>query len=376
MMRALARRVSRISTYRAPGECSALPAFAPVRRLVDRVGRMTPAFRPAWASRPAHGAWKSAERACASVGEWARAVRPDVLFACYASRQLCTLEAGTPVVYFSDITARLLTSTYPEYSDLGPAFADVADRMEAGALARAQIAAFPSDAAYDSAVRDYGRDPERTFVVPLGANRTPAPWRRLTPDPPADRRLELCIVATEARRKRLDLAVAAAERLRLEGFDVVLNSIGVSTARSRRSRVVRTLGWLRPGDKGDQQVHEDAVARSHFMLLPSVGEAFGLAASEAAHFGRPGVVSDAGGLPTVVLDGVTGLVLPVSAGPGEYARAIAGVAEDPDRSRGMSRAALNRAWTILNWDAWGGRMTELLVAACGQRRGVPTAVLA
>lgn len=371
MYRALSRRFARVTPCPPP-------AWRRESVLRQRVMRNLPACLrsviaetvPRWGrailpERALRRSVSDAERASVAVAGWAHRVRPDVIFACYASAELSALERSVPVVYFSDITAALLTSTYPEYMAQGPGFARACDLLERRAMARADIAVLASDAARESAIDDYGRDPGATFAIPLGANLTPARHRFVTPGTPSRDFLELCIVAAEPRRKRLDMAVAATEQLNRMGFKAVLNSIGPPTPAARRSPVVRTLGTLRLGDPADRREHQETLERSHFTILPSLGEAFGIVACEAAHFGRPAVVSDAGGLPTVVLDGVTGVVLPVAAGADDYARAIAAVTDDRVRYRAMSAAALARARTVLNWNAWAEGVTDLIAVAAG-----------
>ena len=56
---------------------------------------------------------------------------------------------------------------------------------------------------------------------------------------------------------------------------------------------------------------EELLSCADLFLLPSESESFGLAALEAMACGAPVVASDAGGLPEVVEDGVTGHLLPV-----------------------------------------------------------------
>ena len=103
----------------------------------------------------------------------------------------------------------------------------------------------------------------------------------------------------------------------------------------------------------------EILKRSHWMLLPSLAEAFGIAPCEAAHFGRPSVVSDVGGLPTVVQHEKTGVVVPSDASPEEYADAIEQHSKDPLLYQKMSQAALNRATNTLSWPIWGQRMKEI-----------------
>ncbi|MDQ6887706.1 MAG: N-acetyl-alpha-D-glucosaminyl L-malate synthase BshA [Gemmatimonadota bacterium] len=86
----------------------------------------------------------------------------------------------------------------------------------------------------------------------------------------------------------------------------------------------------------------DAVAPllscADLFLLPSQLESFGLSALEALACGVPVVASDAGGLPEVVLDGVTGALCPVGDVEG-MAEAALGILRDPARWRSMSDAA-------------------------------------
>ena len=58
---------------------------------------------------------------------------------------------------------------------------------------------------------------------------------------------------------------------------------------------------------------EELLSCADLFLLPSASESFGLAALEAMACGAPVVASNAGGLPEVVQDGVSGYLLPVGA---------------------------------------------------------------
>jgi len=58
---------------------------------------------------------------------------------------------------------------------------------------------------------------------------------------------------------------------------------------------------------------EELLACADLFLLPSASESFGLAALEAMSCGAPVVASNAGGIPEVVQDGVSGYLLPVGA---------------------------------------------------------------
>ena len=80
------------------------------------------------------------------------------------------------------------------------------------------------------------------------------------------------------------------------------------------------------------------LASADLFLLPSKFESFGLSALEALACGVPVVGTNAGGLPEVVREGVTGMLRPVGDLDG-MVRASLDILSDPARWRAMSEAA-------------------------------------
>jgi glycosyltransferase involved in cell wall biosynthesis len=80
------------------------------------------------------------------------------------------------------------------------------------------------------------------------------------------------------------------------------------------------------------------LASADLFLLPSQSESFGLSALEALACGVPVVASRAGGLPEVVMDGVTGVLHPVGEVDAMADAAIA-ILRDRERWQSMSVAA-------------------------------------
>ena len=82
--------------------------------------------------------------------------------------------------------------------------------------------------------------------------------------------------------------------------------------------------------------------RAEVVVVPSFGEGFGMVALEAMERGRPVIASAVGGLPEIVEDGRTGLLVPV--GDAEaLARAIRELAGDPARAAATAAAGRLRA---------------------------------
>jgi glycosyltransferase involved in cell wall biosynthesis len=84
-------------------------------------------------------------------------------------------------------------------------------------------------------------------------------------------------------------------------------------------------------------------------VIPSLEEGFGIPAAEAMGCEVAVVASDAGGLPEVVENGVTGLVVP-RGDSAALATAIGSLLADPQRRRQMGQAGRARALRMFDWD--------------------------
>lgn len=292
----------------------------------------------------------------------------DALFGVCISTDLFALETDVPIVYASDATARLINATYAGFVRRPAAYHRACDDVERSSLRRVHTALLASEATLESVVRDYGVPRERAVLAPMGANVMPdARVDSADVTLPTRQGVELLVVASDPHRKRVDLCIDTCTELVRRGIRARLHVIG-DLPRTRAPEHVTCHGRLRLSEPEDRVLHMRLLRQSHLLLLPSLGEMYGIAPVEAAHFGRPSLVSDSGGLPTVVADGLSGVVLPLAAGPWHYADAIMALCDDPDRYRALSRGALHRAHTLLNWDAWGRTAAAALRRAADSRR--------
>jgi glycosyltransferase involved in cell wall biosynthesis len=84
------------------------------------------------------------------------------------------------------------------------------------------------------------------------------------------------------------------------------------------------------------------LALSDIMTLPSFSEPFGIVIVEAMIAGKPVVVCDSGGPPEIVVDGVTGAIVPTQK-VGPLADALLGLLGNPERARQMGEQGRQRA---------------------------------
>lgn len=186
------------------------------------------------------------------------------------------------------------------------------------------------------------------------------------------------LALSPAQRRRLaqfraNLAPAGAQvvlfvgrMVREKGIDVLVEAAPRVLARHPQARFVLVggpeAGWLAQRAAalgvGDQVrlmgfVPEEDLALyyacAQVAVFPSLYEPFGIVALEAMAAGVPVVVSDAGGLPTVVEHEVTGLT--TYAGNAEsLAWGICRVLDDPEQARARAAAARRRVRERFTWE--------------------------
>jgi glycosyltransferase involved in cell wall biosynthesis len=117
---------------------------------------------------------------------------------------------------------------------------------------------------------------------------------------------------------------------------------------------IRFLGFVSPV--------EEALEGGAIVVVPSVGEGFGMVALEAMERARPVIASSVGGLPEIVADGETGLVVP-PADVDALADAIVALATDLPRAAEMGAAGRVRALEQFTPERCVERIEELYVRA-------------
>lgn len=151
-------------------------------------------------------------------------------------------------------------------------------------------------------------------------------------------------------RAQLVLAGDGRERQRLEGL----------AARLGVGERVRFLGEV-PHEQVPTVLGELDV-----FAMPSTWEGFGVAALEAEAMEVPVVASNVHGIPDVVLDGETGLLVPPR-DPRALASALERLASDADLRRRLGRAARAFVAEHYSWEDNAAQMEALYQSALGER---------
>ena len=166
--------------------------------------------------------------------------------------------------------------------------------------------------------------------------------------------VELELVGPEALVPR-EMQVALSNDPLVRALDVFYGRSYVEELRQRLGEdagAVRISGLV-PADRMPERYATATIA-----VLPSFEEAFGLPIVEAMATGLPVVATRVGGIPDIVVDGRTGLLVP----PGdarELAAALGRLLDDPALARQLGIAGRERVVELYSWDVLAERTLEL-----------------
>jgi glycosyltransferase involved in cell wall biosynthesis len=212
---------------------------------------------------------------------------------------------------------------------------------------------------------DRGVDSDRIHVVPSGVR--PALFAGDHRDPfPHLGRPRVVFVGRLAPQKGVDMLVRAAAQLRTPEAQVVV--VGDGPNRAGIENEIERLGLRRRVHVTGFVPHDQVpavLAHADVFVMPSVYEEMGSALVEAQWAGVPIVATRVGGIPDVVEDGVTGVLI-APRDPAALARAVDDLLSDPRRARTMARRG-QAASARYDWTRLGAQVLDVYETVTGQR---------
>jgi glycosyltransferase involved in cell wall biosynthesis len=242
-------------------------------------------------------------------------------------------------------------------------------RMQARVARRLRMVLTPSEAAGRDVVREFGVDPARVRVVPLGVDTGFVP-----PTKPRVPGRILAMASADAPLKGIATLLEAFAKLRTERPALELLLITRPQAGGRTERLLDELG-IRAHVRFVHGV-EDAelvslMGTAEVACVPSLYEGFSLPTAELMATATPLVVSRAGAIPEVVgPDGVCAdMVEPGDVG--ELATALGDLLDDPARRARYGAAGRRRVEEQFSWRAAAAATSAAHEDAIRSRRARP-----
>lgn len=281
------------------------------------------------------------------------------------------LKSDKPSVFWSDATHAALFDFYPEYSHLCAETIRDGHTIERRAMERASAAIFTSEWAAASAIRDYGINPAKVHVVPFGANLETAPPETDITEAIAARPRQKCkllFIGVDWTRKGGETALTVARELNRMGLPTELTIVGCNPFHGTSCPdFVRCEGFLSKRIQADRDRLDKLLAESHFLIVPSHAECFGLVYCEANAFGVPCLARAVGGVPSIVRNGVNGHLLDRDEPAAAYVQVIERLFQNYGEYLDLAVSSRQEFSSRLNWSASGKEVRKIILDTCRPR---------
>jgi glycosyltransferase involved in cell wall biosynthesis len=288
-------------------------------------------------------------------------IQPD-LVVCIANTPVgAELSSYYPLIHVSDTTFALMENYYANFARLRPWVQRSGNALERQIITRSRACLYSSQWAADSAVRDYGANPERVYFVPWGCNiefGEPEDFAdRTGPTAPCP----IVFIGIDWERKGGNIALAAVALLREVGVQAHLHVIGVNP-RGPDTEAVTWHGFISKATAEGVARLDSLLKVAAFLLLPTRQDCTPMVIAEVNSRGIPAITTLTGGVGSVVNEGINGYALPVADGPAAYAELIADIWSDPRRYLALRQSARGYCETKLNWKRWATRLRQIVEA--------------
>jgi glycosyltransferase involved in cell wall biosynthesis len=329
------------------------PSLPGLGDYVNRLRHFHPK-RDGWRARAGFNEWRFRRRSESierQLESWSG--RYDVIFQLQTLFAPGTRPATQPYTVFTDNTYSLTKRHYPDWAPLSARQSRRWTELEALTCRDARYVFVPSEMVRDTMIGDYGCDPERVVRVGFGT----AIYESQLPPRTWDTQVALFVGIQFARKGGPTLLEAWTKVVR-ELPDAELWVVGPkSAAPAELPPGVRWLGYV-----PTREALADLYRRASVFVLPSIFDPYPNVLREAMGHGLPCVGSDSGGIPEIIVEGETGLVVPVGE-PAPLAQALIDLLGNPAEAERMGRTAHTGVTSSQTWDHVAARMAPYIEKA-------------
>lgn len=274
------------------------------------------------------------------------------------------LNCKQPIAFWTDATFDRMLEFYPAFKNLCQETIRNGHTMEKRALQNATLAIYASDWAASSAIESYGANPDKVKVVPLGANldhkKTLADIEELVKCRPSNH-CNLLFIGVDWFRKGGDVALNVTKGLNKLGLPTTLTIVGCQPISNEPlPSFVKPLGFIKKSSLAGRRRLESLIAESHFLIMPSRAECYGIVFCEANSFGVPCLSTTVGGIPTIIKNGVNGQLFQTSSNVEDYCQYVLGLFSDYKSYKTLATSSFNEYQSRLNWNVAAKAVKQLL----------------
>jgi len=288
-------------------------------------------------------------------------LKPDAIF-CVWHPPVAYLRTDLPVFMFQDSPFEIIQPLYDGMSHFTAAIMKEVQLVERVAAKRCTGIVETSDWAANEARQLWRLPAEKVASIPFGANvDTDVDLDNLSTVVKA-RGYDECRIlwlGKEWERKGGSIALEAARQLNKRGLKTKMFVVGCQAP--EKDDCLVEVGFIdKKTEQGRAQLQE-LLRTSHFLVLPTKAEAFGIVYCEAAAFAVPSMAPDVMGVGSAVIDGKTGVLLKKDASASDYADEIERLMKSPAEYEALSESAFKYFQEHFTWKSVGKQIREFML---------------
>ena len=266
------------------------------------------------------------------------------------------LDIDIPTVHLSDVNYHL----FKDYLDNKRSDEQVkqTEGLEKKLLKEYDSIIYSSEWIKKNTTDYYNIDSRKIHVVEFGANiPTPLNYKiNIQTDV-----CNLLFIGRNWKKKGGEKALGAYKTLKSRGVKCTLTIIGsVPQMADKEDEDIVVIPFLDKSKPEHLEMFCSILRSSHFLVLPTEFDAFGIVFCEASAYGVPSIAGNVGGVSQPVREGKNGYLLDANATAQDYADKIKSVFSNKNSYLELRKSSRHEFETRLNWDVWGEKVNNIL----------------
>ncbi len=280
----------------------------------------------------------------------------------FGSLPIALIDTDIPIFFWADATFEGLVNYYPEYSNISEHSHKKGHYLEQMALDNCELAFFSSEWAVDTAKKYYNVYESKLFFIPYGANfieYKDINVVQLINDKSFDT-INFLFNGRDWQRKNGDSVIEVVRLLNSKGLKARLNIIGIDNIPNIDDDFVVFHGFINKADEAGRRKMLEIYMENHFLIHIPHQDCTPHALNEANAYGLPCIVSDTGGISSVVKQNVNGLIFSVPLNLELIADEILKIANNKVQYKELAKSSYKEYKNNLNWEVNIKRLLEVI----------------
>jgi len=289
----------------------------------------------------------------------------DVVFS-PGTLPIAHLRTQKPISFYTDATFAGMLGYYKEFSQFSVETIRHGNSLEQKALDNCDVAIYASHWAAKTALENYRVDASKIKVVPFGANVSiELDYSSLSGiiEQKSDVICNLLFIGVDWVRKGGDKAVEIAKQMNKRGICTNLHVVGIPKIPiDDIPAFVINHGFISKSTEAGVYKLKNLFEICHFLVVPTMAEAYGLVFCEANANGIPALSHITGGVSTIIENDINGKLFSFEDDVNDWVNYLCSVFINKSFYSQMCFQSLNKYQSIFNWSTAGESISSILKA--------------